>query len=126
VEYEIDENPHVLIPMLSIQPIVENAVRHGVMPRAEGGTVKIKVWNEKGDTHIQVSDDGVGISEVNVQDIFSGNTSATGLTNINGRLKLKFGTELKITSGRDEGTAVEFVVPRRPKPTETDPKTVSN
>jgi sensor histidine kinase YesM len=116
VEYEIEESPHVLIPMLSIQPIVENAVRHGIMPRAEGGAVKIKAWNENGDTRICVTDDGVGMSEVNIRDIFNENTSATGLTNINGRLKLKFGTEIRIDSKRNEGTTVEFTVPRRSKP----------
>jgi sensor histidine kinase YesM len=115
VEYEIEENPHVLIPMLCIQPIVENAVRHGIMPRAEGGIIKIKVWNEKGDTHIRVADDGVGIPEVRMQDIFREDTTSTGLTNINGRLKLKFGTKMKITSRANEGTIVEIIIPKRPK-----------
>jgi len=101
--------------MLCIQPIVENAVRHGIMPRAEGGTVKIKVWNEKGDTHIRVEDDGIGMSEVKIRDIFSDGTTSMGLTNINGRLKLKFGTEMKITSRINEGTSVEIIVPSRPK-----------
>ena len=119
VEYEIEESAHVLIPMLSIQPIVENAVRHGIMPRTEGGTVKIKAWNKNGDTHIRVTDDGVGMSEANIRDIFSENTSSTGLTNINGRLKLKFGTEIRIDSRGNEGTTVEFIVPRRPKQTST-------
>jgi sensor histidine kinase YesM len=102
--------------MLSIQPIVENAVRHGIMPRAEGGTVRIKAWNENGDTHVRVTDDGVGMSEADIREIFSEKTSATGLTNINGRLKLKFGTEIRIDSKRNEGTTVEFTVPRRSKP----------
>ncbi len=115
VAYEIEENPLVLIPVLCIQPIVENAVRHGLMPRAEGGTVRIKVWNERGETHIQVYDDGAGISEEKIQEIFSESTSSTGLTNINGRLKLKFGTGLRITSKADEGTTVEIVLPRHPK-----------
>ncbi len=115
VEYDIEESPHVLIPMLSIQPIVENAVRHGLMPRSEGGTVMIKVWSEKGETHIRVEDDGVGISEAGIGDLFVQNTSSTGLRNINGRLKLKFGTELKITNRDERGTCVEFVVPRKSK-----------
>jgi sensor histidine kinase YesM len=115
VEYDIEESPQVLIPMLSIQPIVENAVRHGLMPRAEGGTVYIKAWNEKGDTHIRVEDDGVGISEVSLEDLLEGNSSSTGLRNINGRLKLKFGTELKITNRDEQGTCVEFVLPRKPR-----------
>lgn len=116
VEYSIEENSHVLIPMLSIQPIVENAVRHGLMPRAEGGTVTIKVWNEKGATHIRVEDDGVGMSESRLKELLAENTSSTGLKNINGRLKLKFGTELKITNREEGGTCVEFAVPRKPQP----------
>lgn len=115
VEYEIEENPHVLIPLLCIQPIVENAVRHGLMKRVEGGTVKIKAWNEQGDTHIRVEDDGVGIPEDKIEEILSDRTSAAGLTNINARLKLKFGTEMKITSREKEGTAVEIIVPKNPK-----------
>ena len=115
VEYDIEESPHVLIPMLSIQPIVENAVRHGLMPRTEGGTVAIKVWNEKGDTHIRVEDDGVGISHTRVEDLLVEHTSSTGIRNINGRLKLKFGTELEITNKDEGGTRVEFVVPKKPK-----------
>jgi len=111
----MEENPYVLIPVLCIQPIVENAVRHGIMPRAEGGTVKIKVWNEKGDTHIRVADDGVGMSEEKIRNIFSDITSSMGLKNINGRLKLKFGTEMKLTSRVNEGTIVEIIVPKNPK-----------
>jgi sensor histidine kinase YesM len=75
----------------------------------------IKVWNEKGETHIRVEDDGVGISEAGIENLFVQNTSSTGLRNINGRLKLKFGTELKITNRDERGTRVEFVVPRKPK-----------
>jgi signal transduction histidine kinase len=116
VEYDIRESPHVLIPMLSIQPIVENAVRHGLMSKTEGGTVTIMAWNEKGDTRIRVEDDGVGISKDRIRDLFAENTSSTGLRNINGRLKLKFGTELKITNRSDkQGTCVEFIVPGKPK-----------
>ena len=115
VEYEMEENPYVLIPVLCIQPIVENAVRHGIMPRAEGGTVKIKVWSENGDTHIRVEDDGVGMSEEKTRNIFSDMTSSMGLKNINGRLKLKFGTEMKLTSRVNEGTAVEIIVPKNPR-----------
>ena len=113
VECEIDENPQVLIPMLCIQPVVENAVRHGIMPQAEGGIVKIKVWNEKGDTHIRVEDNGVGIPEMAIKEIFSGKTSFSGLANINGRLRLKFGAEINISSRINEGTTVEIIVPRR-------------
>ncbi len=115
VEYEIEENPHVLIPLFCIQPIVENAVRHGLMKRVEGGTVKIKVWNEQGDTHIRVEDNGIGIPEDKIEEILSDRSSAAGLANINARLKLKFGTEMKIISRNKGGTAVEIIVPQKPK-----------
>ncbi|MDD3168452.1 MAG: 7TM diverse intracellular signaling domain-containing protein, partial [Eubacteriales bacterium] len=111
VEYDIEENPQVLIPMLCIQPVVENAVRHGLMKKAKGGTVKIKVWSEKGDTHIRVEDDGVGIPKDQIEEILNNRASAGGLANINGRLKLKFGTGLMIRSRRNEGTMVEIIVP---------------
>lgn len=111
VEYAIDENLQVMVPVLCIQPIVENAVRHGLMPRSEGGNVKISVWNEKGDTVIRVEDDGIGMTEDKIKEIYSGGTSSSGLTNINGRLRLKFGTELKIASKPGEGTVVEIIVP---------------
>jgi sensor histidine kinase YesM len=77
--------------------------------------VVIKAWNEKGDTHIRVEDDGVGISQTRIEDLFIEHTSSTGLRNINGRLKLKFGTELIISSRDEGGTRVEFVVPKKPK-----------
>jgi sensor histidine kinase YesM len=75
----------------------------------------IMVWNEKGETHIRVEDDGDGISEAGIENLLVQDASSTGLRNINGRLKLKFGTELKINNRDERGTRVEFVVPRRPK-----------
>jgi len=71
------------------------------------------VWSENGDTHIRVEDDGIGIPADKIEEILSNRASASGLANINGRLKLKFGIGLIITSRENEGTAVEIVVPKK-------------
>lgn len=115
VEYQIEENPHVLIPMLCIQPIVENAVHHGIMQRIKGGTVRIKIWKQDNATHILVEDNGVGMTEEKIREIIKEESSAFGLANINGRLKLRFGTELKIKSKINEGTSVEITIPKQAK-----------
>ena len=113
VEYQIEENPHILIPMLCIQPIVENAVRHGLMTRKDGGTVIIRIWNQDDETRIRVEDNGVGMTPEKLAEIKDMKSSTFGLSNINGRLKLRFGTELEITSRVNEGTTVEIKVPKQ-------------
>lgn len=115
VEYQIEENPHILIPMLCIQPIVENAVRHGLMTRKDGGTVIIRIWNQDDETRIRVEDNGVGMTPEKLAEIKDMKSSTFGLSNINGRLKLRFGTELEITSRVNEGTTVEIKVPKTGK-----------
>lgn len=61
VEYEVEPDVHLYLPPLSIQPLVENAIRHGVMERAAGGTVQLRIFKESEHVVVQVQDDGVGI-----------------------------------------------------------------
>jgi signal transduction histidine kinase len=53
----------VAVPRLLLQPLVENALRHGLAPRAEGGTVEVRAQKREGRLHLTVSDDGVGLPE---------------------------------------------------------------
>lgn len=113
VEFHVNESPYALIPMLCIQPIVENAVRHGLMDKMAGGTVKISVWNEQGDTHIRIEDNGVGIPEDKLTNLLNGATTCSvGINNVNNRLKLKFGRGIMVSSRANEGTTVEMVIPQ--------------
>ena len=58
----VDENRYE-IPPFTLQPLVENAVIHGISPKIEGGKIRIKVWENKSFLFITVADNGVGIPE---------------------------------------------------------------
>jgi two-component system LytT family sensor kinase len=93
------------IPILSVQPLVENAVKHGIAPKTGGGLVRLEAsLDGHGALHIRVSDTGNG---------FHGNSkSGVGLDNVARRLQLCYGVEarLDIESGVD-GCTVSFIVP---------------
>ena len=103
-----DENRLKQILYNSIQPIVENAVRHGVMKRLKGGTVKITVKPENGFAIITVEDNGLGISEEKLKALLEGNpeTGGVGLRNIHWRMKNLYGYGLQIESDVGKGTKV--------------------
>lgn len=123
VKYNFDIDEEVLvysIPRISIQPLVENALNHGLKNKHGEKTVSIKAWKEDETLHIMVHDNGIGMdaSEMNkkleensVDQVEEGNS--IGLTNINARLKMVYGTEygLHIESRIDEGTSIFLVVP---------------
>ena len=105
---EISVAPEVMavrIPVLSIQPLVENAVKHGVAAKAEGGLVRLDASLENGKLRVRVSDSGAGFTAV------EGKGRGVGLDNVRQRLRLCYGPEadLKIDS-TDEGASVQFAV----------------
>ncbi len=111
VEYVLDANLGVMIPPLVIQPIVENAIRHGVMSRSKGGTVKLTVIEGgQGDVLIRIEDNGCGMNEHHLKSIMKPDTAVggIGLWNISQRLRLLYGTTLRIISREGEGTSVEM------------------
>ncbi|MFU0790522.1 hybrid sensor histidine kinase/response regulator [Virgibacillus proomii] len=113
VVWEKDKCDDLKIPFLSIQPLVENAIRHGIMKRIEGGTIIIRISVFQSYTEISVEDDGVGIDQVTLQQIFARKTdhkSGVGLINTDLRLKRFFGTGLQIASTPGHGTKVSFVI----------------
>jgi signal transduction histidine kinase len=92
------------IPPMLIQPIVENAVKHGISPRIEGGKVMVKVNAERDFTHFEIQDDGVGMqSEIKGEGI--------GLSNTRLRLKKMFNEELHILSSANSGVNIQFRIP---------------
>lgn len=114
--YDIEDNLDCLIPPLTLQPIVENAIKHGILPQKEGGTVKI-TGNKKGDeVDITISDDGVGIEDDKILRILKHDNKhddSIGINNVNLRLKGIFGERygLKIDSELGKGTSVHFKIP---------------
>lgn len=115
IRWEIDEVPGLRLPPLSIQPLVENAVRHGVLKRRSGGTICIRIKNRGDRTEIAVIDDGVGMNEETRLALLSqrqhAKRSGIGLINTDRRLRQGYGEGLLIESAPDLGTTVRFFVP---------------
>jgi two-component system, LytTR family, sensor kinase len=96
------------IPVLSIQPLVENAVKHGVAPRSVKGFVSLKIWSEENHIKIQVINTGREFGRVSR----NGDTDGVGLANVRRRLLLCFGfdTEMHVSS-QNGRTIVGFSIP---------------
>jgi len=105
------------IPVLTIQPLVENAVRHGISLKEGKGTLQIYAkLMEIGDMEITVCDDGLGIEAETLKHVLEpgfGSGSGVGLYNVNERLTLLYGKKgtLKITSESGSGTEASFCIP---------------
>lgn len=120
VEWNIEKEVQIKVPPLSIQPLVENAIKHGITGRNRGGTVSISIRNRSGIVEITVKDDGVGMSENVVEQLFSPTPhsekySRVGLRNIERRLQQQFRSGLKIESAPNQGTSVSFQIPYEKK-----------
>lgn len=116
VKYDLDDTLQILLPPLSIQPIVENAVRHGVLQKIEGGTVTISIKEKQQHYLVSIVDDGVGISEEKLKTLLDLNDTDTpnvGVKNTHRRLIQFFGSGLAIKSKMNVGTTVSFTIPKR-------------
>jgi two-component system LytT family sensor kinase len=105
---------HVVVPVLSLQPLVENAVRHGVEARAGRRTVEILGIDRDVDVELRVSDDGAGMAGDQISAALRGAGEGTGLHNVDRRLRATFGEEygLEIESEQGRGTTVIMTVPK--------------
>lgn len=114
VDWQIDTCKEVKVPFLSIQPLVENAINHGVMKKNGGGKITIRVSQKRDGVIISVADTGVGIDPQTLRGLLKRRTddhSGIGLINVNQRVLRILGTEINITSEVDQGTTVSFIVP---------------
>ena len=107
IEYDAEITDFVL-PALSVQPLVENAIKHGLMRLESGGTVLIRSYET--DTHfcVEVKDDGVGFDTSLPID----EKKHVGLRNIRGRLKAMVNGELTIESRNGVGTKAVIMIPK--------------
>jgi two-component system sensor histidine kinase LytS len=109
------------IPPLIIQPLVENAIRHGLLEQEQGGEVRIHARCENELLNISIEDDGTGMDEQTLKDLCSekdevdSRTRGIGLRNCMNRLKRIYGTEhnLAVQSAPGKGTTISFTVPPR-------------
>jgi two-component system, LytTR family, sensor kinase len=102
-----------VVPAMSVQPLVENAVRHGVERRAGRGRVTISAEIVGGDVELRVSDDGVGIERERLGAVLAGAGGGIGVSNVDARLRATFGERyaLRIESELGHGTTAVMTVP---------------
>lgn len=111
IHKEIDpEALDVVIPSMILQPLVENAIRHGIGPKIEGGTITLRARRNNGKLAIEVSDDGVGIPEEKRHEVYD---SGIGISNVRERLKVLYGPDFSfdIDSKPGRGTSIRFEIP---------------
>ena len=111
VLYNIDDNIDAKIPSLIIQPLVENAIIHGIRKNGGCGTVVIGVKKEDGYTKVWVENDGITIDFDIIERVYSGKMpeNKIGLYNVHLRLKLIYGQGLNIYR-LEPGTRMEFYI----------------
>lgn len=110
VVYDIDD-VDINIPSLTVQPLVENAIVHGILQKKGKGTVKISVKDENKRVRITIEDDGSGIDDKVIEEIYSNKPCKhkIGLKNVYSRIKLIYGEEL-IIKRLNKGTKIEFYI----------------
>ncbi|MCL1697970.1 ATP-binding protein [Lysinibacillus sp. BPa_S21] len=116
IEWDIDDHINIEIPPISLQTLVENAIRHGVLKQEEGGTVCIRIKDFLDYVAVSVIDDGVGIDPSIIDELQSGSHSSksgVGLRNTDLRLKRIYGQRLQIKSTINEGTNITFHIPKK-------------
>ncbi len=116
IRKEIDPDTlDLVVPSMIFQPLVENAIRHGIGPKIEGGTITLRSRRQNGRLSVEVIDDGMGFSDGHRPEI---SDSGIGIRNVRERLKVLYGQEFSfnIESAPGKGTAVCLEIPEVTSP----------
>jgi len=116
LQVSVQVAPEVLqttIPALSVQPLVENAIRHG-LETGVGGRVQIVGTDHDREVELRVIDNGAGMSQERIAAALGGTTDGIGLANVHRRLRTAFGDEygLEVSSQPGSGTSVVMTLPK--------------
>lgn len=109
---------HYYCNKITLQPIIENAIYHGLNRMIDEGFIEIKIFEDGGDVVFTVEDNGVGMTKEQCESILhkevKGQTGGIGIKNVNDRVKIYFGEQygMKIESELDEGTKVPIRMPK--------------
>lgn len=107
VVYDIQDEDFV-IPALTLQPLVENAIKHGICKKEEGGTVWISTERKNDVVYIVVKDDGVGFQKMQAE-----GKEHVGMRNVESRLRSMCGGTLEIESTPGKGTMAMITLPQK-------------
>jgi len=113
VEYDIDLDQEYLIPPFIIEPLVENAVKHGILPLNKSGLIKVTIRKNNQKLEINISDTGVGMNQDLLDSLLKESKSelGIGIKNVNQRLESLYQESLEIKSKLNVGTSINFKVP---------------
>jgi two-component system sensor histidine kinase LytS len=111
----IPDNVDCMIPPFTLQPLVENALKHGLLPRIEGGSIEISGEQDGKDVCLTVRDNGIGIEGDRLKTLLDDSvcSKSIGIKNVNKRLICKYGSSyaLKVESRPGAGTLVSLTIP---------------
>lgn len=109
----------LLIPRLTLQPIVENAIKYGLESKAEGGFIRVAFSSDRDTFCISITDSGHGLPPVQLRKVQQqlslpiGTVESTGLLNVHHRIRLRYGKLAKVVleEAKEGGTAVSIMIP---------------
>jgi len=109
INYSIDTNLlNCKFPILTIQPLIENSIKHGLLKKLNGGTLDILIKDLSPNIYIEINDDGVGFNHSDTS-----LSTGLGLKNINDRLKLLYGSSYSLNiNSSEKGTSINFSIPK--------------
>ncbi|MBS6913963.1 MAG: sensor histidine kinase [Clostridium sp.] len=117
--FEVQESClHYYCNKITLQPIIENAIYHGLNRMIDEGFIEIRIFEDGDDVVFTVEDNGVGMTKEQCESILhkevKGQTGGIGIKNVNDRVKIYFGEQygMKIESELDEGTKVSIRMPK--------------
>ena len=108
---EIEEEAlEAFVPSMLLQPMIENAIKHGLAPRVEGGQIHLRAHRQDGRLSIEIDDNGIGMSSDRLLEVYGG---GIGISNVHERLRLLYGDQfvMDIKSREGEGTQIRIEIP---------------
>ena len=128
VAYQVEDNVEKYqVPNFILQPLIENAIIHGLEPKLEKGRLLIQIQKEEDRLYFLVADDGVGMSVEEIETLYAqceenDTSKSIGIKNVYRRLILCYGEESKlyIKSKKNKGTEIRFSIPLKKGNRETD------
>ena len=122
IDFQIEVDPsiyHYAIPKMTLQPLVENAIYHGLKTRKEKGNIYVKGWSENELIHLLIEDDGVGMSEEKIKEVMENEDDMKkghfGLSSVHRRIQIYYGAEygIRIESKEQVGTKILIRLPQK-------------
>ena len=105
-----EETLSLMVPSMLLQPIIENAIRHGLSPQLDGGVIHIRSCRQNERLMLEVRDNGVGIPQRRMKDIYQ---QGIGISNVQERLRVLYGSDftMQINSPSEGGASILIGIP---------------